>query len=83
MPRSSTIARSAGSGCTVLPARMISNSRPPMKRAEGTGCPSAFTFTSTSRAGSSTAAPPPIAMATTQVPVETTAKGAGRPSTCG
>ena len=55
--------------------RSVSNSRPPMKRAEGTGSPKALTLTSVSRAGSSSTFAPPIAIEITQVPVETTEKG--------
>ena len=80
-PAASTALRSVSLGTASLPSRTISYSRPPMNRAEGTGWPRALTFTSTSRAGSSTGSSAPIAMAITQVPVETTAKGAARPST--
>ena len=54
-----------------------------MKRAEGTGSPKALTLIRVSRAGSSAVSRPPIAIETTQVPVETTAKGAGRDCRCG
>ncbi len=58
----------AGSGIKVAKAR------PPMNRAEGTGSPSALTLISVSRASSSAIFLAPIAMITTQVPVETTEK---------
>jgi hypothetical protein len=57
----------------------VSNSRPPMKRADGTGWPNALTLISVSRAGSSGAGLPPTAIETTQVPVDTTENGAARP----
>ena len=49
-----------------------------MNRAEGTGSPKALTLISVSRLGSSVTCRPPTAIETTQVPVETTAKGADR-----
>ncbi len=63
------------------PSRMRSYSRPPMKRADGTACPRAFTFTSTSRCASSVRPSAPTAIATTHVPVETTANAPSRPRT--
>ena len=54
-----------------------------MKRAEGTGSPEALTLIRVSRAGSSAVSRPPTAIETTQVPVETTAKGAARAFRCG
>ena len=76
-------ATSAGPAATGRPPVSRANSRPPMNLAEGTGSPKAFTFTSVSRAGSSAAGRPPTAIDITQVPVETTANGAGRAKRCG
>ncbi len=58
-------------------------SRPPMKRAEGTGSPSALMLMRVSRAASSGRGRAPTARAITQVPVESTENGAGRDSRCG
>ena len=76
-PRARTASTSAGSG--TMPRSPVSrdHSRPPMKRADGTGSPKALTLIRVSRRGSSAAGRPPTAIATTQVPVETTANGAG------
>ena len=54
-----------------------------MNRAEGTGAPKAFTFISVSRAGSSATGSPPMAIAITQVPVETTENGGWCAKRCG
>ncbi|MNL80555.1 hypothetical protein D3C87_2074410 [compost metagenome] len=61
----------------------VENARPPMNRADGTGSPSALTLISVSRASSSATFLAPIAIITTQVPVDTTEKGAARVNTCG
>lgn len=54
-----------------------------MKRAEGTGSPSALTLMSVSRRSSSAFGSAPTASMTTQVPVETTENGEARVSRCG
>ena len=82
-PCASTASTSAGVTVGSRPSIIRDHSRPPMKRADGTGSPKALTLISVSRAGSSATRRPPIAMATTQVPVETTAKGGRRARRCG
>ncbi len=54
-----------------------------MKRAEGTGSPSALTLMSVSRRSSSFTGSAPTASITTQVPVEATENGAWRVMRCG
>ena len=75
----STSASSASAGNS--PAR-TANSRPPMKRAVGTGSPRTSTLASMSALGSSRAVPP-TAMMMTQVPVEITVKGSRLDTRCG
>ena len=82
-PASRLAEMSASVGVTSDPLVRISYSRPPMNRAEGTGSPKALTLISVSRAGSSVTSLPPMAMAMTHVPVETTENGALRASMCG
>ena len=52
-PRSSTADASASAIAGAAPRIVTSHSRPPMKRAEGTGSPKALTLISVSRLGSS------------------------------
>ena len=83
IPRASTASTSAAVTAGSRPSISRDHSRPPMKRADGTGSPKALTLISVSRAASSAIARPPIAMEITQVPVETTAKGGRRATRCG
>ncbi len=57
-------------------------SRPPMKRAVGTGLPNASTFASVSSSSRNTSSGLPCAITTIQVPVETTQKGSSRVARC-
>ena len=58
-------------GSQLPPSEMISYSRPPMKRADATGVPSALTFIKVSNSGRNDTFFPPMLIAITQVPVDT------------
>ena len=62
-------------GVASTPAVISSNSRPPMKRAEGTGSPKASTLARQSRAASSPSSEPPGARTIIQVPDDSTENG--------
>ena len=66
-----------------IPSVRVSNSRPAMHIAEGTGRANTSTLARQSRAGSSASSEPPGAKVIIQVPVDSSAKGTGRLRMCG
>ena len=84
MIRSATTrATSSSLGSTAALPVSISNSRPAMHIADGTGRAKASTLARQSRAGSSPSSEPPAAKVIIQVPLDITVKGSGRRSMCG
>ena len=81
-PEAITAATSASSASAGASPARTANSRPPMKRAVGTGSPRTSTLASMSALGSSCAFPP-TAMMMTQVPVEITVNGSRLDTRCG